>query len=199
MDAFLARQYVDSLVSTLGRTDAHGLHILDFGAGNGALATALEKAGADAYAVEPYGHEGLLAAGHKAFAHVEDIPASVTFHGVITMDVAEHLPRPWEDFASLYARLEPGGWICVSTPNPASLSARLRGANWREAGKSGHIVFLPERTLEKILRTIGFAAVSPARWNISYGRGIRHEIAQRLLNLTGLQGASRLIAFKPLA
>lgn len=199
MDSYLARQYVDSLVSTLGRTDAAGLRILDFGAGTGALATALEQAGADVYAVEPYGHEGLIAAGHKAFAQVEDIPDSVSFHGVITMDVAEHLSRPWEDFSRLYPRIEPGGWLCVSTPNPAGLSARVGRARWREAGKSGHLVFLGEPTLGRMLRSAGFTSIRPARWHVSYGRGIQHQVAQRLLTLTRLQGASRLIAFKPAA
>jgi 2-polyprenyl-3-methyl-5-hydroxy-6-metoxy-1,4-benzoquinol methylase len=199
MDDHLARQYVLGLLSTHGRTDLRGLRLLDFGAGTGALAAALEHAGADVYAVEPYGHRGLVDAGHNAFASLEDVPESVSFDGVITMDVAEHLPRPWEDFARLYGRIRPGGWICVSTPNPSGLSARVSRAKWREAGKTSHLVFLSETTLARMLRSTGFASISPARWHVRYGRGLQHELAQRLLNLTGLQGASRLIAYKPIA
>ena len=88
--------------------------------------------------------------------------------------------------------------MCVSTPNPAGLSARLGRAHWREASVRPHR-FLGERTLGKILRSVGFTSIRPARWHVSYGRGVRHQIAQGLLTLTGLQGASRLIAFKPLA
>ena len=197
MDDYLARQYVAGLQSTLGRSSLKGQRILDFGAGTGALAVAVGQAGADVYAVEPYGHQGLIDMGLKAFADIDDVPADVRFDGVISMDVAEHLPRPWDDFARLYSRIVPGGWICISTPNPAGLSARLRGANWREAAKAGHIVFLCEPTLGRILRSVGFTSVRPAHWNVSYGRGLKHELSQRLLNLTGLQGASRLIAYKP--
>jgi hypothetical protein len=110
--------------------------------------------------------------------------------------VAEHLPRPWEDFARIYNRLEPGGWACISTPNPTGLSARISKAQWREAGKLGHLVFLSEATMNRMLSSVGFKSISPARWNVHFGRGLKHEVTQRVLNLTGLQGASRLIAYK---
>jgi 2-polyprenyl-3-methyl-5-hydroxy-6-metoxy-1,4-benzoquinol methylase len=196
MDGRLAEQYASELLRNLGRERAGGLRILDFGAGKGALMTALENEGAEVYGVEPYGHDRLREAGKKAYRMLGDIPQDILFDGIISMDVVEHLPQPWETFATLLRRIKPGGWLCISVPNPKGINARLNGGRWRETQKVGHIVFLEGKTLVRMLRWAGFSVARPVRWNVNYGKGFMHHLSQRLLLITGLHGAVRVIAFK---
>ena len=197
VNAVLAREYSRELLHSLQRPDAQGLRILDFGAGRGALIQALQDAGAEAYAVEPYGIEQLREAGLIAYPTLEDLPDGLVFDGIVTMDVFEHLTRPWEDLQALYQRLAPGGWICISTPNPAGMRARFGGVNWDEARNPGHICFMSCSTLSSMLKSAGFSRVRQLNWHISYRRRrLRRKITQRLLMAVGLQGAARVMAFK---
>lgn len=196
MDQFLARQYARELARSLRRRDLRGLRILDFGTGKGALVDALVEIGAIAFGVEPYGYAELTAAGKSAFRDLADIPAGWRFDGIVCMDVVEHLPEPWETFRLLLNRLNPGGWLVVSTPNPKGLSARLMGSRWREIANDGHIMFLSEAAMKRMLRIAGFSAVKPARWRIRYPGGLVKYYCQLLTVALGLHGAVRVIAFK---
>jgi 2-polyprenyl-3-methyl-5-hydroxy-6-metoxy-1,4-benzoquinol methylase len=192
----LAVEYVKGLMPSLEVANLAGLHILDFGAGKGALMTALARAGAVVSGVEPYGYDQLVSEGKLIYKTLADLPSGALFDGIVSMDVIEHLPEPWLVFSDLHRRLKPGGWLLVSTPNPRGLKARIFGSRWREAGKAGHLVFFEERTLVRMLTDVGFAKANGVKWNVRYRANWSHRLLQRLLVSTGLHGAVRVLAYK---
>ncbi len=55
---------------------------------------------------------------------------------VVCLDVVEHLDAPEAFFAEARRVLRPGGGLLFSTPNPASLGARLKGARPPATGQA---------------------------------------------------------------
>jgi SAM-dependent methyltransferase len=53
---------------------------------------------------------------------VEQLPGA---DRVLMVEVIEHLEAPWSTLRKAAQRLDPGGWIVVSTPNLATLRTRL--------------------------------------------------------------------------
>lgn len=199
MDGGLAHQYILELFS---QTDVpnleRGLRILDFGAGRGALMRELEKQGkVEVYGVDPYTSQELVREGLKAYPNLENIPKDVLFDGIITMDVVEHLRAPWVAFRNLRQRLKPGGWFCISTPNPNSLNARISGAKWREAQRPGNILFMSGATLIKMLESAGYSHFRSLKWKVRYGDSVSRDIVRNVLQNFALGGAVRMIAFNP--
>jgi 2-polyprenyl-3-methyl-5-hydroxy-6-metoxy-1,4-benzoquinol methylase len=177
-----------------------GKRILDFGGGLGAMATALKRRGADVYVVEPFGVDYLTGRGFKAYRFLEDIPPALTFDGITSLEVVEHLPDPTAALRQLSARLAPGGWLFVTTPNPEGLNAAISGASWREAEKPGHLLFFPATTLKLTLERSGFAQVERKRWPVRFpNRSATTSAIQFLMQAAMVDGSVRMLARKPVA
>ncbi len=67
----------------------------------------------------------------------------------------EHAPRPREVVRKAAEVLEPGGLLVIGTANADSLARRLRGPRWGYY-MPGHLVFLGERRLRRLLVEEGF-------------------------------------------
>jgi 2-polyprenyl-3-methyl-5-hydroxy-6-metoxy-1,4-benzoquinol methylase len=196
MGGMLATQYVSEIFRLAPRSNTPKPQILDYGAGRGALMKALQEAGCEAVGVEPYGHERLAAAGFRVFEDAAQIPSGQKFDGAISLDVAEHLRTPWETFAKIRACLKPAGWLVVGTPNPTGLNALLTRSKWREAQKPAHITFMNEKTLARMLKSAGYAAITPARLDIRFQRSaLADTLVNPALRSLGLGGAATVIAF----
>ena len=144
----LADQYVSQLIAIVGIVSIQGRNILDFGAGRGMLMEELSRNGALVCGVEPYGCQYLLDLGFDAVNSLGEIPETRKFDGIVTIDVVEHLREPWAEIDVLFERLVPGGWLCIATPNPYGLNARISKNSWRELKRPGHILFLSDQTLK---------------------------------------------------
>jgi SAM-dependent methyltransferase len=156
---------------------------------------ALETAGAEVYGVDPFGYSLLKQEGLNAFRDLSDLPAGMCFDGIFSIDVVEHLSEPWSIVQKLKDLLSLHGWIYVSTPNAAGISARLARSNWRELKKRGHIVFFRPDSLEFLLRKCGFAAYRRLCWRIDYGKGRLRGLPDSLLRALKLDGELRYLAF----
>jgi 2-polyprenyl-3-methyl-5-hydroxy-6-metoxy-1,4-benzoquinol methylase len=197
-DEVIARYLADSLTETLATRSLSGMRILDFGAGRGAMTLELRKRGARPVAVEPFGYDFLAERGVSVYRDLADVPDELSFDGIVSLEVIEHLREPGGVLAALYKRLSPGGWLLITTPNAAGLAARLLGQHWREAAKPGHLVFFTPAALSKILERNGFSGVQRPRWLIRYPhasplRALLHFGLQKL----AIDGGLRMVAYRP--
>ena len=196
VDMRLARQYTKALVSSLKQENLSGQKIVDYGAGKGSLMRAFKECGAETFGIEPYGAEHLRRKGFNVFVSTSEIPEALRFDGAITMDVVEHLREPWVDFEKLYSLLNPGAWICVCTPNPHGLHARLQRSKWREVARPGHILLFEEGTLALMLQQAGFCDFRRLRWQIRHSSNFLKSLAHFLLQACYLDGHLCVLARK---
>lgn len=191
----LARTYTHLLATTLKLNDFNRLKICDYGAGRGAMAQALTEMGAQVYAVEPFGYEYLASRGFDAYKSLLDIRQDILLDGAVSVDVLEHLSQPWRALIDIRGRLKPGGWVCLSTPNPNSLNAILLRDNWREARRAGHLMLIGPNTLGRMLNYSGFADYRRLKWYIGY-RGTIAKFVRYALQAVKLDGEVRYLAVK---
>jgi len=191
----LAITYAKRLLKNLGRKDFRGLKILDFAAGRGDMAAALESLGAEAYALDPYGREHLLARGLRAFSSTSDMPVGLRFDGITSIDAIEHIPKPWHDLRTMRDLLARDGWLFVSTANARGAAARISRSRWREANKAGHVVLFTAPGLRQMLRTSGFSPVVRVYWRVRYSKNAVRRLVHYFLQSTGFDGELRFLAF----
>lgn len=195
-DRELAREYAKHLAAALGRCDLQNLSILEFGAGKGGMQIALQELGAEAVAIEPFGHDYLIEQGFRAYRSLDELPKAARFDGIVSLQVVEHLVSPWEDLRALHFLLRPSGWALVTTVNAAGLNARLTRANWREARKPGHIVFFDSGSLQKTMQRAGFARCKRLHWYLDYGHPLHRRLLLHLAQIAGLDGELCMLAWK---
>jgi 2-polyprenyl-3-methyl-5-hydroxy-6-metoxy-1,4-benzoquinol methylase len=193
----LGEEYAKRLAGSLGRADLKGLKILEHGAGRGEFLRALERLGAEVYALEPYGKSYLEQEGIRAYSSLDELPSDLRFDGIVSIDVVEHEIAAWTVLRRLNALLRPGGWLYVATPNPTGLNARVFGSNWREARKPGHLLFFEPKTLRRVLRDAGFSHSQRLRWIVPYQKSLLTRLKDSILTLAGLDGELRYLAFRP--
>lgn len=194
--ARLSKMYAQALTRDIGRQDLHGLKILDFGAGRGDFAVALRQMGADVICVEPFGYDYLVNQGFTVYRDLDDLPVDKKMDGIVTIDVWEHLTEPWKFMERCSQLLGPEGWLFIATANPLGLNARLRGTRWREARKPSHLLFPEPRTLDRMSKSSGFSSSRRLKWYIRYHERLLPAIPQFLMQLAGLDGELRYLAWK---
>jgi 2-polyprenyl-3-methyl-5-hydroxy-6-metoxy-1,4-benzoquinol methylase len=192
----LAQEYVRQLAKSLGIENLEGLRILDYGAGRGAMIKALLDAGADVCAVEPFGYEVLQKNGFKVFCSLTELPKGFTFDGIVSLDVVEHVPVPWDDYKNLKEFLAENGWLYISTPNAAGINAQYFKVKWRELYNRGHLFFFTPATLKDILKKCGYKNIIRLRWFINYHRSSITLILHWPIQFLQIDGELRFLAFK---
>ena len=131
--------------------------LLDVGCGHGLLLDEARRRGfsvkgielsrtAAGYARDVLGldvFEGAL----EEFAAAHEGPG---FDAIVLADVIEHLPDPLGALDACRDLLNPGGALCVVTPDPASLTARAAGGRWW-GYLPAHTFLFPRATLRELL------------------------------------------------
>jgi SAM-dependent methyltransferase len=157
-DAYLAeeagrRRTAARLLDMVGRYAPAG-RLLDVGCGHGLLLDEARRRGYEVEGVE-------LSAGAAAYARdvlgltVHEHPLAEhdpddRYAAIVMADVLEHLDDPVAAIRRCRDLLRPGGVLCVVTPDPSSLTARLAGARWW-ALLPAHTFLVPRLTLRELI------------------------------------------------
>jgi 2-polyprenyl-3-methyl-5-hydroxy-6-metoxy-1,4-benzoquinol methylase len=196
-DSRLAKAYVANLCRTLGLRDLQGLKILDFGAGRGEMSEALAHMGADVTSLEPWGCEYLKSRGFRVCKNAYEIlRRSQEFDGIVMIDVWEHLMDPWNTMHQINRLLRSKGWCFIATPNPIGMNARIIRNQWREAIKITHLMFPEPKTMERMFADAGFLQWKRLRWIVRYRNNFSIILLHICLQLIGLDGELRYLAWK---
>jgi SAM-dependent methyltransferase len=135
-----------------------GGRLLDVGCGHGLLLDEARRRGFDAVGLEL----SRAAARHARGAlgldvreePIETFEDAEGFDAVVLADVLEHLDDPVAAVERCARLLRPGGVLCVVTPDPSSLTARLAGRRWW-GYVPAHACLLPRATLRELLTARG--------------------------------------------
>jgi SAM-dependent methyltransferase len=132
--------------------------LLDVGCGHGLLLDEARSRGYDTVGLEL----SRSAASHAREelgvdvreAPVEDFADADGFDVVVLADVLEHLDDPVAAVDRCAGLLRPGGVLCVVTPDPSSVTARIAGRRWW-GFVPAHACLLPRATLRELLAARG--------------------------------------------
>jgi SAM-dependent methyltransferase len=132
--------------------------LLDIGCGHGLLLDEARRRGYDTVGLELSRAAAAHARGRLGL-DVREVPlegfeADGEFDVVLLVDVLEHLDDPLAGLDHCAGLLAPDGVLCVVTPDPSSLTARLAGVRWW-AYLPAHTCLLPRRTLRELLTARG--------------------------------------------
>jgi SAM-dependent methyltransferase len=183
------RRTARRLLDVVGEQVTSG-RLLDVGCGHGLL---LDEARARGY--ETVGLE--VSAASAAFGRNEygldireqtllDLDDDERFAVITLIDVLEHLSDPVAEIERCHELLAPDGVLCIVTPDPASLTARIAGRRWW-ALVPAHSYLIPRRTLLELLIARGLVIAADAPLVRSFSLGYW---------LAGLMERSPILRFK---
>lgn len=170
------RASVERLLFRLGRR-VRGRNLLDVGCGAGQLVDVAMSLGWSARgidlapgAIELCRSLGLPCSQQDFFD--EALPRS-RFDVIVMSELLEHVSSPGSFVRRAAALLRPGGLLYFTTPNYASLSRKLLGAEWR-AIHPEHLVYLEPETVARIVARSGLALESLETRNFEPGPAVQH-------------------------
>jgi 2-polyprenyl-3-methyl-5-hydroxy-6-metoxy-1,4-benzoquinol methylase len=110
-----------------------------------------------------------------------DFPAR-SFDAITMWDVLEHVASPLATLHRVRGWLAPRGWLCLSVPNGASLTARLMGRRWVLLLRE-HLWYFGPETMGRLLAEAGFDLVE------TRPKLVRFSVANILTRLGQYPGA----------
>lgn len=153
--------------------------LLDIGAAGGFFLRVARDAGWQVAGIEPnrwlcdYAARYLGVDITNAPLHPERFPAE-SFDAVTLWDVIEHLHEPSDALRLVHRWLKKDGIVVLSTPNAASLLARLFGRRWWFY-LSVHLYYFTPEVLRRRMEQLGFTVLATQRYvqTLSLGHLIR--------------------------
>lgn len=89
-----------------------------------------------------------------------EIPAPAIPHDIICMwDTIEHLAQPDAYVQKTFGDLRSGGLLAISTGDIGSLTARLRGKDWRLIHPPSHLHYFSAASITRLLGRIGYTDI----------------------------------------
>lgn len=137
--------------------------LLDVGCGHGLLLDEARRLGFDVVGLE-LSRDAARHAREDLGLDVRELPLEEfdTWEGfdvVVLADVLEHLDDPVKAVERCARLLQPNGALCVVTPDPSSLTARLAGKRWW-GYVPAHACLLPRTTLRELLGEQGLVVTA---------------------------------------
>jgi len=151
--------------------------LLDVGCGHGLLLDEARRRGYDVRGLElaadaaAYARDVLgLEVDEETLDEFVESAGGEQFNAIVLADVIEHLDDPSAALDRCVELLAPEGVLCVVTPDPSSLTARVAGARWW-GYVPAHTYLLPRRTLLELVSARGLVVSSdvPLVRSFSFG------------------------------
>ncbi len=137
-----------TILSLAQSCGASPLKALDFGCGNGGLIRLLRSNGMPAYGIDRVPVENDMRP--FVFRGFEELP-EMKFDMITAIEVFEHLPDPAAVLALLLERLEPEGFLFITTALTNRAMAHIKFfPHWIYQRDLTHIGFFAERTMEHL-------------------------------------------------
>jgi len=182
-----------------------GRRILDFGCGIGTLCHIARDLAMRPTGIEPdccarsKARESGLFAVYPSLVDLLATEPDARFDFIVLWEVIEHLREPWRDLELLAGVLRPGGWLLGSTPNAASLRARLLRSHWENCINPTHFYYFTQTSMNAALRRARFHRPSLWSFPIEYpGHGLVRRALNRFLVATRSNGQLFFAANAPL-
>ena len=129
---------------------------LDIGCGPGYFLTAAQNLGFDVYGLDPSDY--IVSMAQKTWGErvqlglieTAEYPAE-SFDLVVAFDTFEHIYEPKGFLAAIHKVLKPNGVLAITTPDPASMLAKISGKNWVSFKLPEHVFYWSPETIRKIL------------------------------------------------
>jgi 2-polyprenyl-3-methyl-5-hydroxy-6-metoxy-1,4-benzoquinol methylase len=129
---------------------------LDFGAGNGRFAHAMQQAfpGADVYAADlddDVPEKSYFQMGLRKLSYERLFEGATSFDLIVVRHVAEHMHDPVAMLGKLYDLLTPTGILYVEVPNLRSIMAKIFRRKWVFHYVPRHISHFTESSLRRLM------------------------------------------------
>ena len=152
------RMVMDTYYRYLPRTKGR---VLDFGCGNGAFLTlARDVLGWDVKGLD-FDPDAVAKARMAGLDVDQGGPEALDaleeqFEAITLAHVIEHVYNPRDLMAAVFARLKPGGFVFVETPNATAQSHQVFGPHWRGLEAPRHLMVPSWSAMERLLGDAGF-------------------------------------------
>jgi SAM-dependent methyltransferase len=170
--AFGAARY-RSLLELIRQEQPVPARLFEIGPGAGSFLDAARSAGFSVSGLEfseeaaRFARERLGLAVRQGAA--EDIESDEAYDVVAAFDTLEHLLKPRDVLARVLGILRPGGSLVLAVPNLEALSRVFLGEDWAVLSPAEHLSYFTERTLDRLLRSVGFGTVRFVRRFAGFG------------------------------
>lgn len=141
-----------------------GARLLDVGAGNGDFLDFARSAGWVVQGVEPDAKAVTVCRDRNLDVRIGDIEQlddeSGRFDYITISHVIEHVHDPQGLLTHAFDLLKPGGGLYIDTPNADAYGHKRYGDAWRGLEPPRHLVLFNWRSLERVLRDVGFSGIT---------------------------------------
>jgi len=189
--SFAAASYADQLAALAGSGE-----VLDYGAASGELVEVLRERGVECDGLELSEEARAFCYAKRGFAlfgSIRDLPRD-KYDTLAMIEVIEHLVDPLATLREVRAVLKSNGSVLITTPNRASIRARIQSGNWREAKKKFHLYLFHERSLRQLVSAAGFSEIRVLRFPPLQRPGIVFWFFARFQQAVGFPGTLAITA-----
>jgi 2-polyprenyl-3-methyl-5-hydroxy-6-metoxy-1,4-benzoquinol methylase len=170
-------------VNTLTRTNFVGKKLLDVGCGIPDFLLAAKKSGFRVSGMDVAGPIIGLLIKYKipAYTSFKDMRKQM-FDVVTNFDVIEHTTNPIVFIQDICRVTKRNGVLLLSTPNAASLSAKVLGESWWVFGPDGHYVLFTPKSIRILLEKNGYSVVNMKTNTLTQWIHTRFKLLNRIGN-----------------
>ena len=169
-----------AICQKIRRIKGTNVSILEIGCGEGYLSKEISKltkqvisSDISFYAVKKTKSDGIA---NCNVANAEYLPyQSKKFDVIFAIDVVEHLPHPEQFIAEAKRVAKDDAIILISTPNPQSYGAKVKGQEWFGYSDPTHVSIHTAKFWKDVIEQTGFMVLQEGTdtlWDIPYSKRI---------------------------